>query len=142
MEPVTLTAIGTAIATLISTKALEKTGENLANKIFEDGSKLLSLLNRKSSNIVSSIELAERQPLNYSKAVTELQAAAQDPEVAKAIIELQASVNQDKTSNIAQMIQQVAGDLNSHQPTVVNYSKLAEDIKNVFQGNTFHGGNF
>lgn len=144
MEPVTLTAIGTAIATLISTKALEKTGENLADKIFEQGNNLLSLLNRKSSNIVSSIELAERkqQPFNYRQAVTELQAAAQDPEVAKAIIELQASVNQAQSSKIAQMIQQVAGNLNSQQPTVVNYSKLAEDIKNVFQGNTIIGGNF
>lgn len=142
MEPVTLTALGTAIATLISTKALEKTGENLADKIFEEGSKLLSLLNRKSPNIVKSIELAEREPFNYSQAIIELQSAAKEPEVAQAIIELETSVNQDPSSKLAQTIKQVADNLKSQQPTVQNYTKLAEYIKNVFQGNTIIGGNF
>jgi MinD-like ATPase involved in chromosome partitioning or flagellar assembly len=141
MEPVTLTAIGTAILTLLATKALEKTGENLGDKIFEEGSKLLSLLKRKFPNIASSIELADRQPLNYPQAVTELQEAAKDSEVAKAILKLEASVNGNPSSRLAQEIRKIADNLNSSQPNVVNYSKLAENIKNVFQGNNFNGVN-
>lgn len=141
MEPVTLTAIGTAIATLIGTKALEKTGDKLADKILDEGRNLLSILNKKSSSIVSRIEQADGQPLDYGQTVFELQAASTKyPEIAQAILKLEASVNKDSSSKLAQEIQQLADNLKSQQQTVVNYGKLAEEIKNVIQGGNFYGG--
>ncbi|MBW4685085.1 MAG: hypothetical protein KME40_08280 [Komarekiella atlantica HA4396-MV6] len=86
MEPVSLTAA--AIATLVITKAFEKTGEILGEKALEQGGKLLSLLKRKAPNTASAIELAQTQPLDYGQAslVEQVEEAAnKDPEIAQAV---------------------------------------------------------
>lgn len=57
MEPVTL--IAAAIATLVITKAFEKTGEILGEKALEQGGNLLSLLKRKAPTTATAIELAQ-----------------------------------------------------------------------------------
>jgi hypothetical protein len=58
MEPVTLTAA--AIATLVITKAIEKTGEVLGEKTLEAGGKLFSLLKRKQPETAK-----EKKPNNF-----------------------------------------------------------------------------
>jgi hypothetical protein len=90
MEPVTLTAA--AIATLVITKAFEKTGEILGEKALEQGGKLLSLLKRKEPTTAKAIEQAQTQPLDYGQAYLIGQqveeAAKKDNEIAEAVAAL------------------------------------------------------
>ncbi|MEH2292545.1 hypothetical protein [Nostoc sp.] len=118
MEPVSLTAA--AIATLVVTKAFEKTGEILGTKALEQGGKLLSLLKRKEPITASGIELAQTQPLDYGQAslVEQVeQAAKKDPE-------------------IAQAVEALADTVKSQASLIQNFSKLAEKIGIVVQGGT------
>lgn len=70
--------------------------------------------------------------------VLELKAAADsDPEIAQAVVEVEAAVNNDQ-SETAKEIQKLVQQINSH-PSVVNNAKLADQIQNVFQGNQFSG---
>ena len=81
-----------------------------------------------------------QQPLDYGKAVLELKAAADaDTEIAQSVREVEAAANADPQ---APKVQALANDLNSQPPGVINSTKLADSIKNVFQGNTIIGGNF
>jgi hypothetical protein len=140
MEPVTLTAVVSAIATILLTKPLEKIGENIGDATWTLGDKLIKLLRQKNKSplLTSAVERNEPQRLDYGQAVLELKAAAeQDPEIAQAVVEVEAAVNNDQ-SNTAKEIQKLVKQINSH-PSVVNNAKLADEIKNVFQGNQFNG---
>ena len=91
MEPFT----AGAIATLVLTKALEKAGETLGEKVMEKGGKLMQLLKRKSPDTASAIEvvakhpeLVEQQPEDYGEAVLvgKVESAANsDSEIAAAV---------------------------------------------------------
>ena len=81
-----------------------------------------------------------QQPLDYGKAVLELKAAADvDTEIAQSVREVEAAANADP--QVAPKVQALAKDLNSQPAGVINSTKLADSIKNVFQGNTFTGTN-
>ncbi|MEG4272511.1 MULTISPECIES: hypothetical protein [unclassified Microcoleus] len=58
MEPFT----AGAIATLVLTKAIEKKGEILGEKVLEKGSHLMQLLKRKSPDTARAIELVGQHP--------------------------------------------------------------------------------
>ena len=91
MEPFT----AGAIATLVLTKAIEKTGETLGEKVMEKGGKLMQLLKRKSPDTASAIEVAaqhpelvEQQPEDYGEVilVEKVESAANsDSEIAAAV---------------------------------------------------------
>jgi len=91
MEPFT----AGAIATLVLTKAIEKAGETLGEKVMEKGGKLMQLLKRKSPDTASAIEVAaqhpelvEQQPEDYGEAVLveKVESAAKsDSEIAEAV---------------------------------------------------------
>ncbi|WP_196509832.1 hypothetical protein [Nostoc sp. NZL] len=107
MEPVTLTAAW--IATLVITKAFEKTGEILGEKALEQGGNLLSLLKRKAPTTATAIELAQAQPLDYGKAslVEQVEEAVKkDPEIAQAVkdvadtVKSQPSIIQNFTNTV------------------------------------------
>jgi hypothetical protein len=132
MEPLTAATIGT----LILTKAFEKSGEKLGEKVLAEGGKLLALLKRKAPDTATAIEtvaqqpiLAEQQPATYSPtALTQRMeaAAAADPEVKLAL-------------------QAVADAANAQPSMVQNLTKLAEKIginiqggTNSISGNTFN----
>lgn len=84
-----------AIATLVLTKAIEKAGETLGEKVMEKGGKLMQLLKRKSPDTASAIEVAaqhpelvEQQPEDYGEAVLveKVESAANsDSEIAAAV---------------------------------------------------------
>jgi hypothetical protein len=141
MEPVTLTAVGTAIATIVLTKALEKTGEKLGEAALEKSNELIARLRQKNklpSSLANTPEGNPQEPLDYGQAVLELKAAADtDTEIAQSVREVEATVNADP--QVAPKVQALANDLNSQPAGVINNAKLAESIKNVFQGNTFIG---
>ncbi|MCW5317387.1 hypothetical protein GTQ43_27345 [Nostoc sp. KVJ3] len=107
MEPVSLTAA--AIATLVITKAFEKTGEILGENVLEQSGKLFLLLKRKAPKTASAIELAQTQPLNYGQAslVEQVEEAAKkDPEIAQAVeaiadtVKSQPSIIQNFTNTV------------------------------------------
>jgi hypothetical protein len=141
MEPVGLTA--TAITTLIVTKAFEKTGETLGEKVLEKAGQLMTLLKKRFPKAEAAIVRAEQQPLDAGEAqldpivAGEIEAAAEkDPEVAKAVNEVAEEAKADPNPKLNQTIQVMENKANSQSPTVQNFGKLAEEIKAVVQGNT------
>ena len=100
MEPVLLTA--GAIATLVLTKALEKSGEKLGENVIKLGGELMEKLQRKSPDTASAIQqvaqnpqLAEQQPEIYSLPVLakQLETARVDPEIDRAVQAVANTVN-------------------------------------------------
>ncbi|MDJ0595195.1 MAG: hypothetical protein QNJ72_35320 [Pleurocapsa sp. MO_226.B13] len=97
-DPVTLSAA--TIATLIATKAFEKTGEQLSEKVWELVANFLKSLKRQAPQTAMAIEkvaaqpaLAEQEPENYSPAMLAAkveEVAEIDPDV-KATVELLAN---------------------------------------------------
>ncbi|NEP58108.1 MAG: hypothetical protein F6K31_13970 [Symploca sp. SIO2G7] len=141
MEPVGLTA--TAITTLVVTKAFEKTGEMLGEKVLEKAGKFIALIKERFPKAYAAIVRVEQQPLDAGEAqldtvvAGEIEAAAEkDPEVAKAVNELAEEAKADPNPKLTQTIQSMENKVNSQSPTVQNFTKLAEEIKAVFQGNT------
>ncbi|MDZ7992910.1 MAG: hypothetical protein RM022_023960 [Nostoc sp. EfeVER01] len=140
MVTVTLTAVATAIAATLWTKAQEKIGENIGDATWTLGGKLIELLRQKNKSplLTSAVEGNEPQRLDYGQAVLELKTAADaDPEIAQAVVGVEAAVNNDQSES-AKEIKKLVEQINSH-PSVVNNAKLADEIKNVFQGNQFNG---
>ena len=135
MEPVTMTA--GAIATLVLVKASEQAGEKLGQLVVEKGRNLLSLLKIKSSSTATAIELSQQQPLDYDKAVSELQVAMKYPEVAKAVEEVYTAVSTD--AQLASAVKALANKLQSQPPTIQNFGKIAEEIKAFLQIGTNYG---
>jgi len=134
MEPLTTAAI--AIGSVVATKALEKTGEKVAETLWQQTGNFLNSLRNESPDTVTAIEKASEQPLDYGKAVLETEAAAKaNPEVAQRMQELVAMVETEP------LLKDLVNSIKSQtqQPTVINSQKLAEQIKNVVQGNTFKG---
>jgi hypothetical protein len=134
MEPLTTAAI--AIGSVVATKALEKTGEKVGETLWQQTGNFLNSLRNESPDTVTAIEKAPEQPLDYGKAVLETEAAAKaNPEIAQRMQELVAMVEMEP------LLKDLVNSIKSQtqQPTVINSQKLAEQIKNVFQGNTFTG---
>ncbi len=134
MEPFTTAAI--AIGSVVATKALEKTGEKVAETLWQQTGDFLNSLRNESPDTVTAIEKAPEQPLNYGKAVLETEAAAKaNPEVAQRMQELVVMVETEP------LLKDLVNSIKSQtqQTTVINSQKLAEQIKNVVQGNTFNG---
>ncbi len=123
MEPVSLTAA--AIATLVATKAFEKTGEKLTDRLWNLVSSFLATLRKQDPKTAEAIEqvaqnpaLADQQPATHGTAalVTTVEAlAVQDPE-------LQTSAQAIQTA-----VQAQPGE-------IVNMTQLAEKIGVVNQG--------
>ncbi|OYD99588.1 hypothetical protein CDG77_00125 [Nostoc sp. 'Peltigera membranacea cyanobiont' 213] len=129
MITVTLTAVATAIATTLWTKAQEKIGENIGDATWTLGGKLIGLLRQKhqAPSLTSVVEANEPQRLDYGQAVLELQAAAQDPEIAQAVVEVETAVNKDQ-SETAKEIQKLAAEIKSEPSVINNFAKLAENL--------------
>ena len=143
MEPLTTTeAIAFAIELAIHTTKMvaNETNKTLAKKISDTLLKktgdFLNALRKESPYTVTAIEKAPEQPLDYGKAVLEIEAVVKaNPEVAIKMQELVAIVETEPL--LKDLIKSC-----TQQPTVVNSQKLADEIKNVFQGNTIIGGTF
>ena len=94
MEPLTASAI--AIGTVIATKALEKTGEKVGEALWDKTGQFLVTLKKHSPHTVVAIEKAPSQPLDYGKAVLEVESAAKaNTEINQAMQELLAAAKAD-----------------------------------------------
>lgn len=121
MEPFT----AGAIATLVLTKALEKAGETLGEKVLEKGGQLMQVLKRKSPDTASAIELVaqhpelvEQQPEDYGEAV---------------LVEKVESAAKSH-SEIAVAVQALADAVKSQPQTSQNITNMAEKIYGNIQG--------
>jgi hypothetical protein len=118
MEPLSTAAI--AIGTVIATKALEKTGENVGEALWNNVSNFLVTLNKHSPQTVVAIEKAPEQPLDYGKAVIDVESAAKaSPEVNQAVQELAAAAKAETNSKFTEII------------ATPNLQKLADKIGQV-----------
>lgn len=121
MEPLSTAAI--AVGSVIATKALEKTTEKVTETLLDKTGKFLVKLKKQSPQTVSAIEKAPEQPLDYGKAVLEVESAAQaNPEVNQAMQELVAVAKAEPNPKIAEIL------------AMPNLQKLAEKIVNFAQG--------
>ncbi|MEG4118394.1 hypothetical protein QUA43_13085 [Microcoleus sp. N9_B4] len=135
MEPLLTAAV--ALGTVIGTKALEKTGEKIGETFVEKTKQFLTNLNQASPDTVTAIEHTPNQPLNYSQVIPAIQAAAEKrPELWTQIEEL-AELGQQEPK-ISPHIKKAVNHLIQSNPSIVNNSKLADEIKQVLQGNTFN----
>lgn len=121
VEPIS----ATVIATLIATKAFEKTGDKLGEGVWVLVSKFLSTLKRKDPATAVAIEqvaqtpaLAEQQAQTYGTATL----MAKVEEAAKTDVEVQQAAAAIQTAVQAQ------------PGAIVNLTKLAEKIVSVNQG--------
>ncbi len=139
MEP--LLAATLALGTVIGTKALEKTGEKIGETFVEKTKTFLTNLKQESPTTVTAIEHTPNQPLNYSQVIPAIQAAAEKrPELLTQIQDLaELGLQEPKMSP---HIKDAVNHLIQSNPSIINNSKLADEIKNLFQGNTFIGTTF
>lgn len=140
MELISTAAI--AVGSVIATKALEKTGEKVGEALWNKTDKFLVTLKKHSPHTITAIEKAQQQPLDYGKASLEVENAAQsNPEIARAIHELVNAASSESNAKFGEFLKQIAENLKSHPQQIsnINYQKLAEEIKNVFQNSTFNG---
>jgi hypothetical protein len=114
-----------AIATLVLTKAIEKAGETLGEKVMEKGGKLMQLLKRKSPDTASAIEVAaqhpelvEQQPEDYGEAVL--------------VEKVESAAKSD--SEIAEAVQALADAVKSQPQTSQSITNIAEKIYGNIQG--------
>ena len=118
MEPLTAGAI--AIGTVIATKAVEKTGEKVGEALWDKTGQFLVTLKKHSPHTVVAIEKAPEQPLDYGKAVLEVESAAKaNPEVNQALQELVAAAKAESNPNFNEIL------------AMPNLQKLASKIGQV-----------
>ncbi|MGF2038188.1 MAG: hypothetical protein RMZ43_023210 [Nostoc sp. CmiVER01] len=109
-----------AVGTIIATKALEKTTEKVTETLVDKIGKFLVTLKRQSPQTVVAIEKAPEQPLDYGKAVLEVQSAAKaNHEVAQAMQELAAAAKAEPNPKLAEIL------------AMPNLEKLADKIGQV-----------
>ncbi len=129
MEPLTTAAI--AIGSVVATKALEKTGEKIGEALWDKTGKFLVTLKKQSPQNVTAIEKVPEQPLDYGKAVLEVESAAKaNPDVARAMQELAAAAKAEPNPKFNEIL------------SMPNLQKLAEKIGQVVMpGGTGNIGN-
>ena len=114
MEPLTTAAI--AIGSIIATKALEKTTENVTGTLLDKTGKFLVTLKKHSPHTVAAMERAPEQPLDYGKALLEVESAAKaNPEVAQAMQDLALLTENNPPSNLAQILREIKASVEKSQ---------------------------
>ena len=143
MEPLTMTAaIAFAIelaihaTKMVANETTKTLGKKISDTLLQKTGDFLNALRKESPDTVTAIEKAPEQPLDYGKAVLETEAAAKaNPEVAQRMQELVAMVETEPL--LKDLVDSIKSQ--TQQTTVINSQKLADEIKNVLQGNTFNG---
>ncbi len=137
MDPATLSAA--AVATLVITKAFEKTGEVLGEKALEQGGKLVRLLKERFPKADSALVRVEERPEDWGEAVLEVEAAAKDdPEVAEAVQEVATAAKENANAEIVQKLQAIEDAIKAQQPTTKQeFGKVADVVEKAVFGNNF-----
>jgi hypothetical protein len=118
MEPLSTAAI--AIGSVVATKALEKTGEKVGEALWDKTGKFLVTLKKHCPHTIAAIEKVPEQPLDYGKAVVEVESAAQkNPEVKQAMEEVAVAAKAETNPKFNEIL------------AMPNLQKLAEKIGQV-----------
>lgn len=112
MKSTSLTA--EAIATLVTAKVVEKTGEIFDTNAREQGDRLLHLLKERFPTTATEIELTEQEPLNGDQAV---------------YIEQQVAAAAKADSEVAQTVQAIANSVRSQPDSMDKITTLAKEIR-------------
>ena len=127
MEPIT---IAMALAAVLGTKALEKTGENIGQVLWDKSTQLMKYLKQESPNTVTAIEQVSEQPLDYGRVFLEMQEAAANPDVARTIQELAAVVEESPHPKLTKIREEMREVLKSLELKNEQNAKIsAETIK-------------
>ncbi|MBD2246260.1 hypothetical protein [Nostoc sp. FACHB-888] len=119
-----------AVGTIIATKALEKTTEKVTENLLDKTGKFLVTLKKQSPQTVVAIEKAPEQPLDYGKAVLEVESAAKaNPEVAQAAQELALLTENNPPSNLAEILKEIKAAVEKSQQS--NPSTFSQNIQKV-----------
>ena len=117
MEPLTTTT-AVALATVITTKALEKIGEHIGGVICTKTNEFLKLLKKESPNIAEEIEKADEGSFDYTKILPEVVSLSKNnQELIKLINEL---ANLSKTHSLSGNFTQNLGKANQAAQTISN----------------------
>ncbi|MDY6805008.1 MAG: hypothetical protein SXA11_14550 [Cyanobacteriota bacterium] len=137
MEPLTTAAV--ALGTVVGTKVLEKTGENVGQVLWDKGAKLLESLKQESPDTVTAIERAPEQPLDYGEAVLEIESAAKNnSEIARTMEELAAAGNANPHPKFQEIFGKIEEALRSQQPSIYNDNKAKLQEKGIINQGTIH----
>lgn len=121
------------VLTPIAQGALAKVGEISLEKFPAECRNLWQQMNAKLPQLAAALKQANVKPLDYDKAVLELEAAAQeDLELREAVQEVATQAQADP--QLADEIAKIRETLKSQQPTIHNSAKLAEKIAFLNQG--------
>ncbi|BAB74487.1 hypothetical protein ACN23B_13970 [Anabaena sp. FACHB-709] len=136
MEPLTTAAI--AIGTVLATKALERTGEIIGETLWDKTSKFLVTLRKHSPQTVVAIEKASDEPLDYGKAVIDVETATQaHPEVKQAVQELAAAAEVNPPKNLAQILEEIKATIEKSQhPFPTTFNQNIQKAVNAAQNQT------
>ncbi|KAB8334883.1 hypothetical protein [Brasilonema bromeliae] len=114
MEPFTAGAI--AVGTIVATKALEKTTEKGTEILLDKAGKFLVTLKKHSPHTVIALEKAPQKPLDYGKAVLEVESAAKaNREVAQAVQELATAAQANRPSNLVEILREIKASVEKSQ---------------------------
>ena len=135
MDPITVLA---AIATIVLQKALEKTSEELGERVLKQSDKLLSTLKTKSPKAASAIELSLEQPIDYGQVVADIETLIEaEPEVAEIVQELAIAGKQDSNMSLSESsLMELANSLKEQSLESKRDIYLADKIGLVVQGSS------
>jgi uncharacterized membrane protein len=146
MEPLTAGAI--ALITLASNKFVEKTGEILAGKAFEQGGKVMKLLKRKSPETASELEAAAENPalppgqpeyIGEAVLVEKIESAAEaDSEIREAVEALGNDVKEAAQVNpeLEKAIKELTEAVQAQRQSGITITNTAEKIYGNIQGSS------
>jgi hypothetical protein len=119
VEPIT-TLTAATIATLVATKAFEKTGEKVSEAVWNLVSKFLAAVRKKDGATATAIETASQNPQLSEQQAKEL------------TVKVEALATDD--SDIQQAAQAIQTAIQAQPGAIVNMTQLAEKIGVVNQG--------
>ncbi len=123
-----------AIGTVLATKALEKTGEKVGEAVFDQTAKFLESLKQESPGTMIAIEQAPELPLDYGKAVLEIEAAAKiNPQLAQGMQELVTTAEAEGNPKLDEVLQEIKDTLNDRQASMSKLDKFADKIGQFVQ---------
>ncbi|MBC6473107.1 MAG: hypothetical protein GDA48_10050 [Hormoscilla sp. GM102CHS1] len=132
MEPLKMAVV--AIGTVLATKALEETGEKVGEAVFDQTAKFLESLKQESPGTMIAIEQAPELPLDYGKAVLEIEAAAKvNPQFAQAMQELATTAEAEGNTKLDEVLQEIKDALNARQASMSKLDKFADKIGQFVQ---------
>ena len=141
MEPI---EFALAIAIPLLSKYLEKPGEKLGEQTTKQLAKLCNSIKALPENTFVALRPLQKNPFpeDFEPAIREMKRVAnQNPELKQDIIDVVAVAQREHPTEV-KIIEAEIEKNKGQGPTVNNYAKLSESLKNLFQGNVFNNNTF